>query len=301
LLKKLSTAFYDAMFSTAHADTEINHIEEKALSNVRKILNDPQKLSKQIPPLPVILMQLIERLKDPDADFIEIAAIIEKDPALAVDVLKVANSSLYSRGEGEISSLRNAVSLLGINGVSNISMTILLEKIRPAKPIYYKMFGKQIWIHSVQCAFICRILASAGKLNEFDAYFLGLIHDIGKIIIFNSLCEALSSEFPDSTPGSQAYKELMSEMSVDISYFIAQEWELPSIYCEALQAQRTINDSQLAELLYKGNLLSEVYLLYKKKEISELLMAKLLDKLAVDKGIWTQFIEVAPEIERSVH
>ena len=301
MIKELSTAFYDAMFSTEHIDTEINSIEEKALNNVRKILNNPQKLSKQIPPLPVILLQLINTLKDPNANFMDIATVIEKDPALAVEVLKVANSSLYFRGDGEISSLRNAVSLLGVAGITTISTTILMEKIRPAKPIYYKMFGKQIWIHSVQCAFLCKILASANKQDEFDAYFLGLIHDVGKIIIFNCLCEALSSEFPDSSPGTRAYKELMSEMSAGISFFIAQEWQLPSIYSEALQAQRAITSSTLAELLYKGNLLSEVYLLYKKKGINEQLIEKLLDKLSVDKESWTQFLDVAPDIERSVH
>lgn len=301
MLKALSTAFYDAMFGTEHIETEINNIEDKALNNLREILNNPQYLSNQIPPLPVILLQLIDTLKDPNANFMDIAMVIEKDPALAVEVLKVANSSLYFRGDGEISSLRNAVSLLGVAGVTNISTTILLEKIRPAKPIYYKMFGKQIWIHSVQCAFMCKILASANKLDEFDAYFLGLIHDIGKIIIFNCLCDALSSEFPDSNPGSKAYKELMTEMSADISFFIAQEWQLPPIYSEALQAQRAINSSPLAELLYKGNLLSEVYLLYKKKRIDEPLIDKLLDKLSVDKESWIQFIEVAPDIESSVH
>lgn len=301
LIKKLTTAFYDAMFGSEHADIEINSIEEKALTNVRNILNDPQKLSKQIPPLPIILLQLIDTLKDPNADFMAIAAVIEKDPALAIEVLKVANSSLYYRGNGKISSLRNAVSLLGVAGVTSIATTILLEKIRPAKPIYYKMFGRQIWIHSVQCACLCKILASADNHDQFDAYFLGLIHDIGKIIIFNCLCDALSTEFPDSTPGSRAYKELMSEMSADISFFIAQEWQLPSMYSQALQNQRTIDNSTLAKLLYKGNLLSEVYLLYKKKAVNELLIEKLLDKLSIDKAIWIQFLDIAPEIEKRVN
>jgi len=256
LLKKLSTAFYDAMFGTNNTDSGINHIEEKALQNVREILNSPQQLSKQIPPLPVTLLQLIDILKDPNSDFIEIAKLIEQDPGLAVEVLRVANSSLYFRGNKEITSLRNAVALLGISGISNISTTLLLEKVKPSKPIYYKMFGKQIWIHSVQCAFLCKTLAIENKNDEFDAYFLGLIHDVGKIIIFNCLCDALSSEFPGGNPGSQAFKELMAEMSADISYFIAIEWKLPAIYCEALDVQRSITSSVLSAQLYKGNLLS---------------------------------------------
>lgn len=300
MLKKLSTAFYDAMFGTNNTDSEINHIEEKALRNVREILNSPQQLSKQIPPLPVTLLQLIDILKDPNSDFIEIAKLIEQDPGLAVEVLRVANSSLYFRGNKEITSLRNAVALLGISGISNISTTLLLEKVKPSKPIYYKMFGKQIWIHSVQCAFLCKTLAIENKNDEFDAYFLGLIHDVGKIIIFNCLCDALSSEFPGGNPGSQAFKELMAEMSADISYFIAIEWKLPTIYCEALDVQRSITSSVLSEQLYKGNLLSELYLLYKKGQISDALIETILEKLSVQKSIWEQFIEIAPKIEKSV-
>jgi len=301
LLKKLSTAFYDAMFGTDNNDLEINHIEEKALRNVREILNSPQQLSKQIPPLPITLLQLIDILKDPNSNFVEITNLIEKDPGLAVEVLKVSNSALYFRGNQEITSLRNAVALLGISGITNISTTLLLEKVKPSKPIYYKMFGKQIWIHSVQCAFLCKTLAIENKNDEFDAYFLGLIHDIGKIIIFNCLCDALSSEFPGSNPGSQAFKALMAEMSADISYFIAVEWKLPAIYCDALDVQRPVTSSVLSEQLYKGNLLSELYLLYKKGQISETSIEMILDKLSVKKSIWETFLDVAPEIEKSVH
>ena len=301
MLKKLSTAFYDAMFGTNNTDSEINHIEERALRNVREILNSPQQLSKQIPPLPVTLLQLIDILKDPNSNFDEITKLIEQDPGLAVEVLRVSNSSLYFRGNQEVTSIRNAVALLGISGITNISTTLLLEKVKPSKPIYYKMFGKQIWIHSVQCAFLCKTLAIENKNDEFDAYFLGLIHDVGKIIIFNCLCDALSKEFPGSKPGSQAFKELMAEMSAHISYFIAVEWKLPAIYCEALDVQREVTSSVLSEQLYKGNLLSELYLLYKRGQINDTLIEAILEKLSVKKSIWEEFVEMAPKIEKSVH
>ena len=301
MLKKLSTAFYDAMFGTNNTDSEINHIEERALRNVREILNSPQQLSKQIPPLPVTLLELIDILKDPNSNFDEITKLIEQDPGLAVEVLRVSNSSLYFRGNQEVTSIRNAVALLGISGITNISTTLLLEKVKPSKPIYYKMFGKQIWIHSVQCAFLCKTLAIENKNDEFDAYFLGLIHDVGKIIIFNCLCDALSKEFPGSKPGSQAFKELMAEMSAHISYFIAVEWKLPAIYCEALDVQREVTSSVLSEQLYKGNLLSELYLLYKRGQINDTLIEAILEKLSVKKSIWEEFVEMAPKIEKSVH
>jgi len=295
--KQLSNAFYDAMFGPEQSSTEMNDIEKAALENVRGILNTPKKLSTQIPPLPAVLIELIDTLKDENAQFMDIAKVIEKDPSLAIEVLKVANSALYYAGDGEITSLQKAVSLIGVSGIASISSTILLEKIRPAAPIYYKMFGRQIWVHSMQCAFLCRELASSEEQDSFDAYFLGLIHDVGKIIIFNCLCDALRVEAPGSSPGTRAYKELMSEMSADISFFIAQEWELPKIYCDALQAHNNVTSCPLAILLYKGNLLSETYLLINKKGLDETVIENLLDKLSVDKQIWANFIKMCPEIE----
>lgn len=298
--EKLSTAFYDAMFGPDQLTTDMNATEQSALEHVRSILNHPAKLSAQIPPLPTILLQLINTLKDDHAEFSDITEVIEKDPSLAIEVLRIANTALYFKGYGEITSLQKAVSLIGVAGIASISSTILLEKIHPVAPIYYRMFGKQIWIHSMQCAFLCKALAINEQEDEFDAYFLGLIHDIGKIIIFNCLCDALSSGLTEGAPGTRAFKELISEMSVDISFFIAQEWALPKIYCDALQAHRYIHPDPLATLLYKGNLLSEIYLLVKKKALDDKIIDNLLVKLSVDKQIWLDFKKLCPEIESLV-
>jgi len=297
LKKKLSSAFYDAMFGPEEPASEINAIEQAALDNVRGILNEPAKLSSQIPPLPSVLLELISTLKDDNAEFMDIALVIEKDPSLALEVLKIANSSLYYVGDGEITSLKKAVSLIGVAGIASISSTILLEKIRPVAPIYYKIFGRQIWVHSMQCAFLCKELAKAEQQDIFDAYFLGLIHDVGKIIIFNCICDALREQPPGSSPGTLIFKELMTQMSADISFFIAVEWGLPKIYCDALQAHNNIQSSPLAMTLYKGNLLSETYLLVMKKGIEEKVVAQLLEKLSVDKSIWEDFVKLCPEIE----
>ncbi len=107
-------------------------------------------------------------------------------------------------------------------GIANIAATVLMKALMPDKPIYFKTFGKQIWTHSLQCAHLSQSLALHYKQNEFDAHFAGLIHDVGKIIIFESLCNALGKVLTGELPGSIAFKKLMSEMSLDMSYFIAK-------------------------------------------------------------------------------
>lgn len=293
----ISTAFYDSLFGVTNNESSMNSLENATLNNVRNVLNDPELLSNHIPALPSILLELIETLKDPNADFLNFIDIIEQDPALAITVLKVANSAKYSRGEGRIQSLKKAVGILGTSGVANIATSVLMKSLMPEKPIYFKKFGRQIWEHSRQCAFLCQILAAEYNQDEFDAHFLGLIHDVGKIIIFESLCNALSDVLSDELPGSIVFKELMSEMSLDISYSIAKEWLLPQVYCEALMAQSSNKSSPLSIILFKANTLSEVYLLFNKKKITEDQVKKLLEKLKIDESIWLHFIEKTPGFE----
>jgi len=293
----ISTAFYDSLFGKAEPCSSLNTLENETLNCVRDTLNNPEKLSKRIPPLPAILLELIDTLKSEDAEFLDFVAIIEKDPALAINVLKIANTAKYSRGDEEILSLRKAVCLLGVAGVANIATTVLMQALMPDKPIYFKTFGRQIWVHSLQCAHLSQSIAIHYKQDEFDAHFLGLIHDVGKIIIFESLCHAFGKVLSGDLPGSTPFKELMSEMSQDMSYCIAQEWGLPKPYCDALLEQYTKKTSKLSKILYKANKLSEIHLLWKKGLIDENQIEALIEKLNIDESIWRDFMQIAPEFE----
>ncbi|ARD45462.1 HDOD domain-containing protein [Colwellia sp. PAMC 21821] len=296
MLTNNSTAFYDVMFGDVNAEIPMHKLEIKILQKVKVILNDPKMLGQHIPALPAMLVRLLNTIQDPDSDVSSFVEIIKQDPSFAIEVLQKANSATYHRGDKEILSLSRAVSFIGLAGLLRIATTLLMARVIPCKPIYYKMFGKQIWLHSVQCATLCELLADNNDENGFDGYFLGLIHDLGKIIIFDCLSKALAEEIT-SLPGTKIFKELMTEMSVDISYLIAIEWNLPNIYCEGLRQQKTENRSALAALLYKADKLSEVYLLMMKGIVSEETCADILAKNSVDKALWLEFTGIAAEIE----
>lgn len=298
--KTITTAFYDAMFGQSNDSSELNQLEEKTLNNVRNLLSAPEQLSSHIPPLPLTMLRLIELLNDPHAEFMQIAELIEQDPSLAVEVLRIANTPMYFRGDAEITSLKKAVSLIGVKGIASIASTIMVEKVRPPKPIYYKMFGKQIWIHSLHVAHLCKLMAFESGEDEFSGHFLGLIHDVGKIIVFNCLCDAFQSASMGSQPGGLLFKQMMSEMSCDITTFVAEEWQLPKIYVEALGQQRTGPEAALARLLKEANLLAEIYLLFSKKLIDENQVEGLVAKRKISTDTWQEFLAAAQAIEASV-
>ncbi|PCI63205.1 MAG: hypothetical protein COB35_00965 [Gammaproteobacteria bacterium] len=295
-----ATGFYDVMFDAR--PEPMNLLEEKSLDQVRAVLNDPVCLKEHIPTLPVMLIKLLETLKNSYSDVYDFVAILEQDPSFASEVLRVANSARYCQAGKEIRSLRRAISLLGLAGLSKIATTLLMANVIPCKPIYYQKFGRQIWVHSMHCATLCELMADSHGEDEFDGYFLGLIHDIGKIIIFNCLCEALGMVMSECSPGTKVFKTLMTEMSADISFYIAKEWNLPQIYCQAL-AEQSIGKTQtqpLSKLLFKANKLSEAYLMQVKGLVNEEDLEQLFTLFSFHSSDWQQFSELAVEIEASI-
>lgn len=293
----LKTAFYDAMFDSA--DIRLNPLEDQAVANVREILSNPKNLSSYISPLPLIQIKLLQLLENEEVEFDELSQLIDQDPALGTRVLSIVNSPMYlTRYKAD--NLLSAIKRMGVTGISNIASSVLMEKVRPHRPIYYKMFGRQIWEHSLHCAFLCRGFSKELGEDEFTGHFLGLIHDVGKIIIFNCLNDAFSEGIIEGEPGSMAFKDMMSEMSRDISYFITREWELPERFWAALLEQTKEPLSALSISLYKANACAELHLLHEKGKISGPDLYEAIDSLKCHGKVWQEFQGIARQLAETV-
>jgi HD-like signal output (HDOD) protein len=293
----LKTAFYDVMFDST--DINLSAVEEHAIANLRELLNNPKNLSSYISPLPVLQIKLLQLLENPEVEFRELANLIGQDPALATRVLSIVNSPMYlTRSKAD--DLFSAIKQLGVNGISNIASSVLMEKVRPHKPIYYKMFGRQIWEHSLHCAYLCRGFCKEQGEDEFAGYFLGLIHDVGKIIVFNCLNDAFSEGILEGEPGSKGYKDMMSEMSMDISYFIAREWKLPEKFWQALFEQTQKPVSNIANSLHRANSCAELYLLRENNKIAEHELNEQIETLQGDGLVWNKFLKDANQLVKTL-
>lgn len=288
-----NTAFYDAMFP--HCDNSLNKLEIFAKNTIQRSLSDIDELNKRVRPLPALQMKLLELLRNQDTHYLEIADLINQDPSLALRVLKVVNSVQYTAGF-EIKDLATAVARLGINGISDITSTLLMKSLHPPKPIYYKLYGKQIWDHSLHCAYLCKGFSTALGQDGFTGHFLGLIHDIGKILVFECLVEALVSCDTDDEPGSVEFREFITETSLDISYFVAKEWNLPKDICDALQQQRTGSNSPLAIALHCANACAEQYLIENPSNDEDYNLPVLARQDEYFQTVWACFLKEADKL-----
>ena len=159
-----------------------------------------------------------------------IVEMIQYDPAMAMAVLKVANTPIYGY-PGQISSLQQAAGLLGPGMIKNIILRIpILERFsgKTALPIDYL----QLWIHSGITAAISGGLGRLIGGMESDVSFTsGLIHDAGVI--------ALSVYFPAEFAKAQyfadknqvglmeAEQQVLGFSHLDVAGEIMRAWGFP--------------------------------------------------------------------------
>ena len=136
--------------------------------------------------MPETAVRVMHLSSDPDAEVQQLAALIERDPSLAVQMMRCARTALFSY-RGELSCVKDAVNIvLGFNRVSQLAMGLAASKVFniPATgPLGLKCF----WQHSLYTALLAQALALLAdpdlEFNERDAYLAGLLHNFGVLLI----------------------------------------------------------------------------------------------------------------------
>lgn len=254
--------FYESMFSPRVRQTKRNDIENKVYEEVANILADDNKLKQYLPICPNTLLELLRVLSDPQSDHLSVETVISREPVIAVKIISTANSPLYLEGRPPINSLHDAIERIGISGINNVANSYLLQDSLTINLENYQMFGKTIWQHSLHVAFICHDLAEKWGIEKPQlCYLMGLVHDIGKIVIFNVLSNLYNERSREYLPCSKNFIELMTTKSALITERIMQNWHFDKSIVDAVKRQSHQKKSGMAQLLFIANLLSESYIM----------------------------------------
>ncbi len=134
-------------------------------------------------PFSAVVQRLVEQVSSPNFDLGEICKLIELDPALASQILRVANSAAY-RAFGPCNSVTQAVVRIGAINVSALAMAMsAMASFRDLGGV-----GRKIRDHSAGTAVVARELAvSLDRAALGPKVFLaGLLHDVGKLLVIQT-------------------------------------------------------------------------------------------------------------------
>ncbi|NWF39070.1 HDOD domain-containing protein [Mariprofundus sp. NF] len=185
----------------------------------------------EIPPMPEIWHKIQQILEQPDASAGELGAVIAQDPILTAQILKVCNSSAYSiPGSSEISNIPLAIARLGLDETSNVIFNCLAPELGQNENMRQQV--RYIWMHCQSISSLTRLLAeSCQKLERHDASLIGMLHDIGKLVILNLESDEkltqLKAAIDSGTDALQAEYEQLGYTHIDAGVILALHWQLP--------------------------------------------------------------------------
>jgi putative nucleotidyltransferase with HDIG domain len=185
-----------------------------------------------LPEIPTIVFELNEVMANPLVSSEQIARVISKSPSLTAMLLRIVNSAFYSFA-CKIDKVSLAVTLIGTREISGLALGIsiisIFKKI-PRNIIDMHSFLK----HSLACGIIARLLAARVNWPHTEQLFVsGLLHDLGRLIIYNYCPEKAGPILAHADSSQQLLLEAESEFlgcdHAEIGQRLLKQWKLPPI------------------------------------------------------------------------
>lgn len=219
---------------------ELPDIATRRASNVEhmediffKGMGDPSTIVKhetELASFPDVYFRIKEVLEDDAASADRIAKVVSTDMSLAAKLIKLVNSPLYGFSQ-TIDSISRAVALVGAKELSTLALGI--SAINYFKDIPSELIDMQtFWRHSITCGIFAKILAGTQTGLSPERFFIaGLLHDVGRLILFKKLpyasTEAMLFSRENSIPLVEAELSVMEFTHTDVSTPLLQSWKFP--------------------------------------------------------------------------
>jgi putative nucleotidyltransferase with HDIG domain len=202
----------------------------------RKTIESLESRLEQIAVLPSVIARLAALdLDSPDANE-EIVALVRSDPPLALRLMRLANSALH--GSGEIDTIPDAIQRVGTGGLANVILALSVVEVF----VPHTQGQRNLWIHSIQTALAARRLAALRPdvgLGMEECFLAGLLHDIGRFVIFEHRPQdmALLDEAGVGNPQELVASELhvCGFDHATLGYEVCRRWNLPESVCEMVR------------------------------------------------------------------
>lgn len=218
-------------------------------SHVRQQLD---KKSFELPMLPAVMTEVMALCQNESVDAARLSVVIHRDPTLAANVLRVANSAMFGMTM-PCGSLQQAVSRLGMHKVSEIAMALAVRGTIFTQPDCQDLLAR-LWRHSLLAAWFSREIARQKRQNVEVAFLCGLLHDVGKAAILCNVFKATGRVTMTDVI------EALQEHHVEAGVLLARHWRLPEMIVECIECHhepvRAVYHLQLATATCLGDMLA---------------------------------------------
>jgi len=189
-----------------------------------------------LPALPSAVLAVMRETTSASATSSSVANQILTDQGLSARVLRLSNSAYYGLTR-EVGKVQDAVTILGFRTVRSLVMVAGTYPLLKRRLEGYAMEGEDLWHHSAAVAVAASVLArQTERFNADEAFCHGLLHDIGKV----ALAETLNGSLPKlmkmverGSPFDEAERQVLGFDHGEVGAHLATRWNLPKPFVDA--------------------------------------------------------------------
>lgn len=204
---------------------------------------NPEKFKRAIQAIdalgatPAVLRKVTALTSNPNADLESVGALLRNDGPLAADIIRISNSPYYAPATFH-TNLTSAINYIGLREVSRVVNLSLSRQLFARDLPSYGVSANDYWCTSIAAALVMEALAKQTGLNSEDAYTVGILHAIGRVLINRVVDEQGFTVYWDAS-------ELISDWernAVGFDYaqagaLLLEHWSFPAPTCDVIRWQ----------------------------------------------------------------
>jgi len=173
--------------------------------------------------------EVLRLTSSPRCSMESVSRAISRDHGLALKILKLANSAVYTRGE-PVDAVAKAVLRIGLGQIREVVLNLaVIDKFADAAAGEYIDVG-QFWEHAIATGIIAAELARVRNEKEVDAAFTaGLLHDVGRLLMLEALQEKYTAvlECADRLrlPTEQVEQHMLGLQHAEVMEYTLKSWK----------------------------------------------------------------------------
>lgn len=219
---------------------------------------------RNLDPLPITAQKLTEMIAQERVSADEIAELLEYDQAIAANILRVANSTVYA-GLMPLQEIRQAVIRLGTSTLLDIILGDYLKRMMTDVPLY-DLSENELWLHGAVASLAVNELMGEcpDPTIPRSASVGALIHDVGKLIVVRYLKadvhSILAKSKKENTSFVEAERAVLGCDHAEVGGAIAQQWRFPAEVADALARHHEVpnsNPTPVLDGIVLGNLIAK--------------------------------------------
>ncbi len=256
----------ETTISPAYYDKK-NQITDNFKQDKLHIKNSLKNNLNNIKPIPQIVLKIFRIINENNYDFDDITKEVKKDQVISAKVLQLCNTAFFSRSK-KIDSISHALLILGEDTlVKSIILTYIKDFYNQSIKCYSLSKGG-LYRHALGTAIIAEKIAEIAGENKFSAYSAGLMHDIGMLVLDQSLPDDFNMFYNNINKEDQGLLKIENKLfglnHCTAGHMLARKWNLPDTICDAIlnhhNPQKTCLSTNLTYIINIADIImSQVY------------------------------------------